>query len=152
MDIIDTATTEKNKKNLLQALEKSLGIVSTACIKSDLCRQTYYNYMRDPEFARKVDLIQERQIDLVETAMLQKIIEDKNPYLIWKYLSSRARQRGYIERHEQIQIPGAPEDEAGIKDLLEKLATDEDLIEIENKENKLDPSKRIEHKPDNKGA
>ncbi len=35
---------QQNKKALIQAMEKSLGVVTTACKLAGLDRGTYYNY------------------------------------------------------------------------------------------------------------
>ena len=50
-----TNTTEQHKKAVLEALEKSLGVVTTACRVVGIGRTTFYEWMqKDPEFAKSV--------------------------------------------------------------------------------------------------
>jgi ACT domain-containing protein len=52
------------KENLLKALEKSLGIVSTACVSIGISRTTYYKYYNeDKEFKQSVDSIGDIALD-----------------------------------------------------------------------------------------
>ena len=46
--------TQENKKKLIEALEKSLGIVTEACEKAQLSRTQFYKwYKEDKEFKNK---------------------------------------------------------------------------------------------------
>lgn len=106
------------KKNaMLEALKKSLGNVATACKKTDLSRQTHYNYMRDDEdYAAKVEDMKEVAIDFVESKLLEKIngvkmvkqgkdgpagytLPPSDTAIIF-YLKTQAKHRGYVERQE----------------------------------------------------
>ena len=45
----------KKKQSMLEALKKSLGVVTTALIKADVPHSTYYKWINtDPEFAEQV--------------------------------------------------------------------------------------------------
>jgi len=89
-----------NKNQLLSALEKSLGIVTSACKMCNLEPKTYYNYLKDDtEFAAKVESIQETVCDFVETQLL-KNIKDGNTAEILFYLKTKGRKRGYVEKQE----------------------------------------------------
>ena len=44
--------TEHNKKALLEALEKSLGVVTTACKQVGIGRTTFYEYLKDLNFKK----------------------------------------------------------------------------------------------------
>ena len=60
--------TEENKKVLLDALERSLGIVTTACRSVKLSRTQFYEWMdNDSKFAAKFKDIKEMQKDFVES-------------------------------------------------------------------------------------
>ena len=46
------------KKKLIEALEKALGVVTTACKTVGVARSTFYDwYNADPEFKKQVDSI-----------------------------------------------------------------------------------------------
>ena len=52
------------KKRFLQALEKSLGIISQASKKSEVTRSAVYRWMKeDPEFAKKVNAVNDIVLD-----------------------------------------------------------------------------------------
>ena len=88
------------KKTMLDALERSLGIVSTACEKAGISRQTHYNWMKDdPEYKEAVRAIEERTIDFAESH-LHALIKDKNPAATIFFLKTKGKNRGYIERQE----------------------------------------------------
>jgi len=103
-----------HKKELLEALAKSKGIVSTACESVGLSRTTFYDYVNtDPEFAQAVDDINEKSIDFVESKLFEKItgvtvqtgdnIYEQPPSdtAIIFYLKTQAKDRGYVEKTEQ---------------------------------------------------
>ena len=61
-----------NKKMLLLALEKSLGIVSTACQQAKISRDTYYRYYNeDAEFRKKVEDLNEVVLDFGESKLFE---------------------------------------------------------------------------------
>ncbi len=96
---------DTHKKALLEALEKSLGIVTSACNKVNISRQTFYNYLKDDkDFAAKVKDIENIALDYAETALFKNIKDGKEPSTIF-YLKTKGKGRGYIERSEN-QIEG----------------------------------------------
>lgn len=91
--------TDKQKK-FLEALENSAGIVSTACKKMKISRQTYYNWKKKNEkFAEGVEEIKEGVIDFAESMLLQKIKEGDTTSIIF-FLKTKGRHRGYVETKE----------------------------------------------------
>ena len=67
------------KKAMVAALEKSLGVVSTACKAVDISRQTHYRWMReDDEYKTAVEELSEVAVDFAESH-LHKLIRDGNP-------------------------------------------------------------------------
>ena len=55
---------EQHKKALLEALESSLGVVTSACKKVGIGRTTFYNYVNaDEEFAKAVQDIENVALD-----------------------------------------------------------------------------------------
>lgn len=93
------------KNNLLEALEQSLGIVTTACKKVGCARSTFYEYYnKDIKFKNAVDELQNMTLDFAES-QLHKQIKDGNTTATIFYLKTKGKKRGYIERQE-IQMEG----------------------------------------------
>lgn len=96
------------KNNLLQALEQSLGIVTTACKIVKCNRSTFYKYYNnDKEFRASVDELQNMTLDFVES-QLHKQIKDGNTTATIFYLKTKGKKRGFVERQE-IQMDGGIE-------------------------------------------
>ena len=96
---------EQHKKALIQALEKSLGVVTTACKQVGIGRTTFYNYVNEDETFRKdVEDIDNIALDFAES-QLHKQIQDGNTTATIFLLKTKGKKRGYIERQE-IQHDG----------------------------------------------
>lgn len=106
------------KKALLEALEKSMGVVTDACKLVGISRVTYYEYYNnDEEFKASVDDISNVALDFVESKLFEKIngvsigkLNEKGEVESYKvppsdtalifYLKTKGKKRGYIERQE----------------------------------------------------
>jgi hypothetical protein len=89
-----------NKKAMLDALEKSLGVVTSACKSVDIARETHYRWMReDPEYKAAVDSIADVAIDFAESQLHKQIKEGNSTATIF-FLKTKAKKRGYVERTE----------------------------------------------------
>ena len=89
-----------NKKALLEALEQSLGVVTTACKKVGISRNTFYKYYKsDSKFKKAVDDIENIALDFVES-QLHKQISSGNTTATIFYLKTKGKKRGYVERQE----------------------------------------------------
>tara|TARA_R110000737_G_scaffold324698_2_gene337715 strand:- start:9 stop:386 length:378 start_codon:yes stop_codon:yes gene_type:complete len=96
------------KKNLLKALEKSLGVVTTACLKTGIHRSTYYEwYNKDEDFKIKVDDLQNVALDFAESHLHTQIRDNSTAATIF-YLKTKGKKRGYIERQEITGADGVP--------------------------------------------
>ena len=88
------------KRQLVKALEKSLGIVSTACQSIGISRTTYYKYYNeDEDFRQSVDSISDIALDCAESQLFE-LIKEKNVTAIIFYLKTKGKNRGYIEKQE----------------------------------------------------
>ena len=77
------------KKKLVKALEKSLGVVTTACKNVDVARSTFYDWYNDDEaFRKEVDSIGDIAIDFAES-QLHKQIQGGNPTSTIFYLKTK---------------------------------------------------------------
>jgi len=88
------------KKAMLEALEKTLGVVTPACNLADISRQTHYRWLEeDKEYKSNVVGMEDIAIDFAETH-LHKQIKNGVPSSTIFYLKTKAKKRGYIERQE----------------------------------------------------
>tara|TARA_Y100000593_G_scaffold12383_1_gene22703 strand:- start:5495 stop:5848 length:354 start_codon:yes stop_codon:yes gene_type:complete len=88
------------KEAVLQALEKSLGIVTTAVKSVGIARSTFYKWINeDEDFAKKVKDIENITLDFAES-QLHKQIQDGNTSATIFYLKTKGKKRGYVEKSE----------------------------------------------------
>lgn len=88
------------KKALIDALHSSLGVVTKACEKVGISRQTFYEYYNnDKDFKNQVDEIENVSLDFVESQLFQQI-KDGNTTATIFYLKTKGKSRGYVERQE----------------------------------------------------
>jgi len=100
MEAVKLDKTDTKKGLMLEALEKSLGIVSTACKMVDISRQTHYAWMKaDEEYKSAVNSIQDGVLDFAESH-LYKLVKEGNPAATIFFLKTKGKKRGYIERQE----------------------------------------------------
>jgi len=90
---------DAQKKAMIQALEKSLGIVTSACKVVGIARQTHYNWMEDEEYKAAVEELGDVALDFAESK-LHKLIDSGNPAATIFYLKTKGKERGYVERQE----------------------------------------------------
>jgi hypothetical protein len=89
-----------HKKAMIEALEKSLGIVTTAAKQVGIARQTHYRWMdEDADYKKEVEGIADMALDFAESK-LHKSIEGGSDTAIIFYLKTKGKRRGYIERQE----------------------------------------------------
>tara|TARA_R100001463_G_scaffold34593_6_gene75910 strand:- start:478 stop:837 length:360 start_codon:yes stop_codon:yes gene_type:complete len=88
------------KRALIEALEKSLGVVTTACKKVGIGRTTYYDwYHNDDEFKSKVDELQNVALDFAESQLHNQIQKNNTAATIF-FLKTKGKGRGYTEKSE----------------------------------------------------
>ena len=92
--------TDITKKAMLEALEKSLGIVTSACKSVDISRETHYRWLReDADYKAAVDSLSDVALDFAES-QLHKQIKDGNSTATIFFLKTKGKKRGYVERQE----------------------------------------------------
>ena len=100
MEALQLDRTDTKKGLMLEALEKSLGIVSTACKMVDISRQTHYAWLKaDEEYKKALSSIQDSVLDFAESH-LYKLVKEGNPAATIFFLKTKGKKRGYIERQE----------------------------------------------------
>jgi hypothetical protein len=97
---IKPTKTDINKKAMLLALEKSLGIVTTAAKIANIDRSVHYDWMdKDPVYKKAVESIADMTLDFAES-QLHKQIKDGEVTSTIFYLKTKGKRRGYIEKTE----------------------------------------------------
>jgi len=85
---------------MLDALEKSLGVVTAACKAVGIGRTTHYLWMQeDAEYKAAVEGLSDVALDFAES-QLHKQIKDGNSTATIFFLKTKGKKRGYIERQE----------------------------------------------------
>jgi hypothetical protein len=98
---------EYNKKRLIEAMERSLGIVTGACKEVGISRNTFYEYYKtDEEFKKAIDDINEITLDFAENQLLKKIKEGSERSILF-YMKYKGRKRGYSDNID-ISSGGEP--------------------------------------------
>ena len=105
------------KQRMVDAMQSSLGIVTTACQVAEVSRSQHYEWMQtDPEYANKIKAVTEMCHDFVESSLFQQIKDGSTTATIF-YMKCRMRERGYIEKMDVDLTTGRPD--------MSQLSTDE---------------------------
>lgn len=92
--------TKKKKSAFLEAMVRSLGVVTTACKSVEINRSTYYGWMESDEvFAQEINDIDNVVIDFAESK-LYELIKSGNVAATIFLLKTKGKARGYVERTE----------------------------------------------------
>ena len=98
--------TEHNKKAILVSLEKSLGVVTTACKKINVSRTQFYKWVKDDaQFRAAVNDIQNVTLDMAESQLHKQILDGNTTATIFN-LKTKGKKRGYVERQEITGVDG----------------------------------------------
>lgn len=119
------------KKRILKCMERSLGIVTTACLAAKVGRATYYEYLAsDAEFAAAVMSLEDVALDFAESSLFVQI-RNNTPSSTIFYLKTKGKKRGYIEQidvggvaNQPVQIVSITQDEYAARQ--QKLMEDDD--------------------------
>ena len=96
---------KQRKKAMLDALEKSLGVVTTAAKNVGIERVTHYRWMEaDSEYKAAVEELENVALDFAESH-LHKQIKDGSTSATQFLLKTKGKPRGYVEKQE-IQHSG----------------------------------------------
>lgn len=88
------------KKAMIEALEKSLGIVTTACKIVGIDRGTHYLWLKkDKKYRAAVESIDDMTLDFAESKLHKQIEQGDTTATIF-FLKTKGKKRGYIEKSE----------------------------------------------------
>lgn len=106
------------KRAFIEALEKSLGVITPALKAANITRQTYHNWLNaDPDFKAEVQAVPDIALDFAE-AQLYKQMKNGNTAATIFYLKTKGKKRGYTE---------GPSEEERNKDLFHALPLEKRL-------------------------
>lgn len=106
MSDIEQNRTAVSKRAMIEALEKTLGIVTTALKMADIARSTHYKWLQeDEEYKKDVEAIAEIALDFAES-QLHKQIQDGEVSSTIFYMKTKGKKRGYVERQEYTGADG----------------------------------------------
>jgi len=92
--------TDTLKKRMLEALEKSLGVVTTAAKIAGIERKSHYRWLeKDEKYRLDVEEISNISLDFAES-QLHKQIEAGSTAATIFLLKTKGKGRGYVERQE----------------------------------------------------
>lgn len=97
------------KRKLIEAMETSLGVITTACKVCKCSRQTYYDFLKEDDFKKAIEDIKQASHDFVVSKLYENIEKGKETSIIF-YLKT---QLGWIEKskvdvtsnEESLNIP-----------------------------------------------
>ena len=88
------------QEKFLVVLEKSLGVITTACKIAGINRSRYYSWLKkDDDFRMAVDDIDNIALDFAES-QLHKQIKDGSTSAVIFYLKTKGKKRGYSEYYQ----------------------------------------------------
>jgi len=90
-------TFSQKQAEMLIALERNLGIVTTAANEVGISRQVHYDWMKaNPDYYAAVKELDNVVIDFAESALFANVKAQKEASIIF-LLKTRGRERGYKE-------------------------------------------------------
>lgn len=99
---------ELQKERFLTEFRKRLGLIMDTCNAMGIAHSTFSAWCReDKEFHEKVLLEGENTLDVVEKALLKKIVEGDTASIIF-YLKTKGKSRGFSQRLEVTGEGGGP--------------------------------------------
>lgn len=95
-----STSTEVRKRAMIEALEKSLGVVTMACRSVGIDRTTHYAWMKeDCGYKAQVEELKNVALDFAESQLHQKIKNNDTSAIIF-FLKTQGKARGYVEKQE----------------------------------------------------
>lgn len=128
----ESPSTIARKKAMLVALEKHLGIVTSASKEVKLDRTTHYEWLKtDKDYRKAVKEIENVAMDFAESC-LHKQMQKGNPLSTIFYLKCKARKRGYID-NQQLEVKGNMKFRAdfGTSDIIHSTSESEEDTQLD---------------------
>lgn len=124
---------EEKKKTFIEAMEDSMGLITTSCDRAGISRVTLEKWRKeDPELESKINSIREKTREFVE-GQLMTLIRNGNTSAICFWLKCQA---GWREQPRQVELstPETINVKAAIEEIRQTLAKPEDKNETKSDE------------------
>lgn len=96
---------KNQKERFLRELKERLGLIMITCDATGISHTTIRNWAKtDPEFLEQLNSVSNYTLDVVEQALLNKIVTDKDTTAMIFYLKTKGRDRGFSQR---VEVTGA---------------------------------------------
>ena len=96
--------TDINKRAMIEALEACLGLVTHACKKVGISRETHYKWLRqDEEYRLRCEQVGEIVIDMAESSLYKQINQGNTAATIF-FLKTRGKKRGYEQEDNHLML------------------------------------------------
>ncbi len=130
--------TNQNKEKMLVALQKTYGIVTSACNTVGIDRTTHYEWLKtDKSYKSKVEDIADEQLDFVESELIRKIKFGETNCVLF-YLKTKGKKRGYgdveIAQPKEVQEYDLSKLDIEELEFLERIKAKMQLATIEFKD------------------
>jgi hypothetical protein len=90
------------QQKMLKALVKTMGNVTKSCEMTGINRRSHYEWLREvPAYRAEYDFVNDVEADFLIEAF-KKLVAEGNPAAIIFGLKTKAKHRGYVERHEFV--------------------------------------------------
>lgn len=100
---------------MIEALEKTLGVVTTACKQVGISRETHYRWLKeDMQYADACADVGNVTLDFAESKLHEAILEGNIAAIIF-FLKTKGKVRGYVERSE-VAVAHSKPDLSGMTD------------------------------------
>lgn len=97
-------STMYKKAAMLEALNKTLGLVTHACKIVGIDRSTHYDWLRnDEEYKLAVESTNDLVLDMAESSLFKQINQGNAAATIF-FLKTRGKNRGYEQDDQQLMI------------------------------------------------
>lgn len=107
--------TDIKKKAMIEALEKTLGVVQSATKMVGIARETHYKWLKtDEKYKEAVQGIEGVALDFAESQLHLQIKEGNTSATIF-FLKTKGKKRGYVERQE-VQTQEVKQFEVRVED------------------------------------
>ena len=88
------------KKLMIEALKSELGVVTAACEKVSISRETHYNWRKtDENYKEEAEAILDMILDFAENSLYKQINKGNTVATIF-LLKTKGKNRGYVEKQE----------------------------------------------------
>lgn len=95
-----TAAKKQKQKIFIASFIKHRCMVTSTCEDCGIAVKTYYEWMKDEEFADAINDAIERLQDRIENVLYEKIEKEKDTTALIFYLKTKGKKRGYVEKQQ----------------------------------------------------